>query len=95
MSELMVRDWVLYVCFPKEETGKNRKLFRSWHGPFYFAARNDRNLMVTKVYLPTDAYITVHQLSASKPRPASSRVLLIWSKAPQSRKSSKMAAETI
>ena len=53
-------DWVL-VLFPHEQTGKNRKLSRPWHGPYRVTAVNDPDIMVTKVYFPQDATIQVHR----------------------------------
>ena len=53
-------DWVL-VLFPHEQTGKNRKLSRPWHGPYRVTAVNDPDITVTKVYFPQDATIQVHQ----------------------------------
>lgn len=56
-----VGDWVL-VKFPHEETGKQRKLSRPWHGPYRVLARNDPDLTVAKVYFPQDGQIQIHQL---------------------------------
>jgi len=53
-------NWVL-VCFPAEESGKNRKLSRPWHGPYCAIAVNNPDVTVTKVYFPQDKQITIHQ----------------------------------
>ena len=60
-------DWVL-VHFPHEESGKNRKLSRPWHGPYRITSVNDPDVSVTKVYFPQQATIQVHQ-SRVKPCP--------------------------
>ena len=54
-------DWV-FVRFPEEETGRNRKLSRPWYGPFRIIGKQDPNLTVRKVYFPEDPELTIHQL---------------------------------
>ena len=54
-------DWVL-VKFPQEETGRQRKLSRPWHGPYRIVERNDPDVTVVKVYAPQDGPIQVHQM---------------------------------
>ena len=54
-------DWVL-VRFPQEETGRQRKLSRPWHGPYRVVERNDPDVTVVKVYSPQDGQIQVHQM---------------------------------
>ena len=49
-------EWVL-VKFPKEESGRNRKLSQPWHGPFRVVSRDDPDLTVSKVYRPQDGTI--------------------------------------
>ena len=56
-----VGDWV-FVRFPEEETGRNRKLSRPWYGPFRIICKQDPNLTVRKVYFPEDPELTIHQL---------------------------------
>ena len=56
-----IGDWV-FVHFPEEETGKQRKMLRPWYGPFRVVARQDPNVRVSKVYFPEDLSILVHQL---------------------------------
>ena len=46
-----IGDWVL-VRFPDEESGKQRKLSRPWHGPYRVLSRNDRDITVINVYFP-------------------------------------------
>ena len=53
-------EWVL-VKFPKEESGRNRKLSQLWHGPFRVISQDDSNLTVSKVYRPQDGTIQIHQ----------------------------------
>ena len=55
-----VGDWVL-VKFPREESGKNRKLSRPWHGPYRVVDCKEPDLTVTKVYRPQDNQIQIHQ----------------------------------
>ena len=56
-----VGDLVL-VKFPQEESGKNRKLSRPWHGPYRVTQRNDPDLTVTKQFFPEEGTIQIHQL---------------------------------
>ena len=51
-----VGDWVL-VRFPQEESGKQRKLSRPWHGPYRVVERSDP---VVKVYFPQEGTIHIH-----------------------------------
>ena len=44
-------DWVL-IRFPHEETGKQRKLSRPWHGPYRITHRNDPDVTAVKVFFP-------------------------------------------
>ena len=53
-------EWVL-VKFPKEESGRNRKLSQPWYGPFRVVSRDDPDLTVSKVYRPQDGTIQIHQ----------------------------------
>ena len=55
-----VGSWVL-VLFPHELTGKNRKLSRPWHGPYRVNSVDDPDISVSKVYIPQDGSIQVHQ----------------------------------
>ena len=58
--EYSVGQWVL-VSFPADETGRNRKLSRPWHGPYRVVTVKDPDISVTKIYFPCDKQITVHQ----------------------------------
>ena len=53
-------DWVL-IRFPREETGKQRKLSRPWHGPYHITHRNDPDVTAVKVFFPDEGSIQVHQ----------------------------------
>ena len=53
-------DWVL-VRFPHEESGKQRKLSRPWHGPYRVTQRNDPDVTLVKVFFPDEGSIQVHQ----------------------------------
>ena len=59
-SKFQVGDWVL-VYFPQDETGKNRKLSRPWHGPYRIVSRDDPDVTVAKIYFPDDPLIQIHQ----------------------------------
>lgn len=52
--------WVL-VRFPQEESGKQRKLSRPWHGPYRIIAKDDQDVTMAKVYFPEEGQIQVHQ----------------------------------
>jgi hypothetical protein len=89
---LRVGDWVL-VRFPYEETGKNRKLFQPWHGPYRVLYYREPDVIVVKVYFPQETQIQVHQT-----RPCNSMstwypswLLLVWTQETQSWKTSPMA----
>ena len=60
-ADYQLGDWVL-VRFPQEETGRQRKLSRPWHGPYRIIERNDPDVTVVKVYAPQDGQIQVHQM---------------------------------
>ena len=62
-----VGSWV-FVHFPQEETGTQRKLSRSWRGPYRVVSVQDPDVNVVKVYFPDDGVIKVHQ-SRVKPSP--------------------------
>ena len=47
--------------FPHEESGKQRKLSRPWHGPYRVTQRNDPDVTVVKVHFPEEGTIQVHQ----------------------------------
>ena len=47
--------------FPKEDSGKNRKLTRPWHGPYRVIEKKDPDVTVCKVYFPEQGTIQVHQ----------------------------------
>ena len=57
---LQLGNWML-VHFPAEESGKNHKLSRPWHGPYRVTAVNNPDVTVVKVYFPQDKQITIHQ----------------------------------
>ena len=59
-TKFKVGQWVL-VRFPQEESGRQRKLSRPWHGPYRIISRDDPNLTVQKVYFPGGGPIQIHQ----------------------------------
>ena len=52
----------MLVRFPQEESGKNRKLSRPWHGPYRVIQCVDPDVSVVKQYFPEEGSIQVHQL---------------------------------
>ena len=60
VKEHKIGDWVL-VRFPKEETGKKRKLSKPWHGPYRVIQKNDPDVTVIPVHFPESGAIQVHQ----------------------------------
>ena len=62
-----VGDWIL-IRFPSDETGKQRKLSRPWHGLYRVTAQSETNLTAVKVYSPLEGSLRVHQ-SRAKPCP--------------------------
>ena len=55
-----VGQWIL-IKFPREETGKDRKLSRPWHGPYRIISVDQPNISASKVYFPDEKPIQVHQ----------------------------------
>lgn len=52
-------DWAL-IYFSQDETGKQRKLSRLWHGPYCVTAVNEPDATLVKVYFPEEGPIQVH-----------------------------------
>ena len=76
-----IGSWV-FVHFPQEETGKQRKLSRPWHGPYRVASVQDPDVSVVKVYFPDDGVITDTKaqpikLAAAQKLPEYSRATII------------------
>jgi len=57
--KLKIGDWVL-IYFPAEDSGKQRKLSRPWHGPYRVVSKDETNVTATKVYFPDQGSIKVH-----------------------------------
>lgn len=53
-----IGDWIL-IRFPTEETGKQRKLSKLWHGPYRVTAVTETGIIAVKVYVPQDGTISV------------------------------------
>ena len=51
----------VFVRFPGEEQGKQRKLSRPWHGPYRITSRDDPDVSVVKSYFPEEGAIRIHQ----------------------------------
>ena len=47
--------------FPREESGRQRKLSRLWHGPYRIVEVNDPDGSVVPVYFPEKGSIQIHQ----------------------------------
>ena len=45
----------------QDETGRQRKLSRPWHGPYRVVAKRDPDVEVSKVYFPQEGNIQIHQ----------------------------------
>ena len=58
--DMRVGDWV-FVRFPQDETGKQRKLSQPWRGPFRITRRDDPDVTVVKVYFPEEGPLQIHQ----------------------------------
>ena len=57
-------EWIL-VRFPCDETGKQRKLSRPWHGPYRVLSTTGPDVTAQKVYFPEDGQIQIHQSRVS------------------------------
>ena len=53
---------LVLVKFPHEESGRNRKLSRPWHGPYRVIQCNEPDLTVVKQFFPEQGSIQIHQL---------------------------------
>ena len=51
-----VGDWIL----TQEESGRNWKLSRPWHGPYRVVSHSDTGVVASKVYFPEEECINVH-----------------------------------
>ena len=47
-ARLRVGQWVL-VRFPQEESGRQRKLSRPWHGPYRVSSLDDPDVIISNV----------------------------------------------
>ena len=60
VTTCQVGDWIL-IRFPHEESGKNRKLARPWHGPYRVTELEGPDLTAVKVYFPQEKTIRIHR----------------------------------
>ena len=67
----------VFVHFPQDETGKQRKLSRPWRGPFRITQRNDPDVTVVKVYYSEKGPLQIH-LSRVCPSPLKLLVGFYW-----------------
>ena len=74
--DMRVGDWV-FVRFPQDETGKQRKLSRPWRGPFRITSCNDPDVTVVKVYYPEEGPLQIHQTRVC-PCPSALPVGFYW-----------------
>ena len=51
----------MLVRFPHEESGKNRKLSKPWHGLYRIVQKNNPDVTVVSVHFPESGSIQVHQ----------------------------------
>ena len=58
--EYRVGDWI-FIRFPAEETGRNRKMSHPWHGPYRVMSKRDPDISAQKVYFQDEGQIQVHQ----------------------------------
>lgn len=56
-----VGDWIL-IRFPQDESGKDCKLSRPWHGLYRVVECHGPDISAVKVYLPQDGRVQVHQM---------------------------------
>ena len=54
------------IKFPHEESGKNRKLSRPWHGPWRIITMTDIDVTAIRIYFPEDGSIKVNQGRVTK-----------------------------
>ena len=64
-KKLKVRDWVL-VRFPQEESVKQQKLSRPWHGPYRIIRKTESDVTTVPVHFPESGSILV-QISQVSP----------------------------
>ena len=60
-GQYRVGDWIM-IRFPQDESGKDRKLSRPWHGPYRVLMCDSPNIVACKVYFPEDGQLQVHQM---------------------------------
>ena len=58
--KMKLGDWVL-IYFPAENSGKQWKVSRPWHGPYRIVAKDETNITATRVYFPDEKSIKIHQ----------------------------------
>ena len=63
-DQYRIGEWVL-IKFPSEESGKQRKLSRPWHGPYRIMDLTDIDVTAIRIYFPEDGSIKVHQSCVS------------------------------
>jgi hypothetical protein len=75
--DFRVGDWVL-VYFHHEQSGRNRKLSKPWHGPYRTISWEDPTVICTKVYYPQHDQIHVHQSRILCPCPSEFPAGYFW-----------------
>ena len=75
-KKLKVGDWVL-VRFPQEESGKQRKLSKPWHGPYRIIQKTESDVTTVPVHFPESGSIQVH-ISRVSPCPLKWPVGFYW-----------------
>ena len=58
-NTIRTTEWVM-LRFPQDETGRERKLSRPWHGPYRVIEVTTTGILAEKVYAPQDGKVQVH-----------------------------------
>ena len=58
-SKLRVGEWVL-IHFPQDETVKQCKLPRPWHGPYQITSCDNPDTTAIKVFFPGSSIVHLH-----------------------------------
>ena len=77
-DRFQVGEWVL-IRFPHEESGKNRKLSRPWHGPYRIITMTDTDITAIRIKLHpiTIVMVVVLVATANSSRPLFTQVLIL------------------
>ena len=90
VNNYRVGDWV-FVKFPAEESGKNRKMSRPWRGPFRVLERRDPNLTLRSVFSRRAQHAGAPAEGVSLPGSSPGRFLLVRQQTPKPGTNSSLA----